>query len=98
MTFFFVWGFLGAGFVCLNGFFFPGEDTTGSLKTVKLLEIRNVELCITIQFSLHVDLKQTSDSNSSIFSYGISVGGPCFKMPFFWEHSCGVNCEHGDEL
>lgn len=82
----------------LGFFFFSREDdNTESLKIVKSLVIRNVELCITIQFSLHADLKRTPDSNSSIFFYGVSVKGPCFKTQFFWEYSYGVNCKHGDE-
>lgn len=81
-------GFFLRGCCLVVGWFvFPREeDIMESLKILKSLVIkRNTELYITIQYSLHADLKPASDTNRSVFFSGISVGGPCFTTQFFWE-------------
>lgn len=70
----FLGGWGGAVCVCLFGFF---SKRRRYYRVIEKCKVTGDQLCITVQFSLHADLKQTPDSNSSIFLYG--VRGPCLK-------------------
>lgn len=68
--------FGGGGSVCLFEFF---PKRRRYYRVIEKCKVTGDQLCITIQFSLRADLKQTPDSNSSIFLYSVSVRGPCLK-------------------